>query len=375
MDYKKLASVCMAVLLSCTAVSFAQTDKEKRSELQADIKEKRDERNAVYKKIRESNATLADLDQRMTEAQQKLNKLQGEMKNLNTNIKATKSQIEEAQKVIDENDALLDQRIRIMYKTSDITYFQLLLESESIPDLISNIYNVQTIVNSDIEILEELEQKRTELKEYEEKLLKEKDRMTQVQNTIKAETSSLAQHAEQQKKVKSALAMEEAIISNDLKRLQVEDSALQQKILAAQRKSGSANTPYQGGTMRWPLDIRGTLTSGYSNRTSPITGRYEFHMGQDIAAPAGTPVYAANGGTVITSQYQRSYGNVVVIDHGGGISTVYAHNSSLLVQAGQTVTRGQQISRVGSTGDSTGNHLHFEVRVNGKAVNPMQYFN
>ena len=82
MDYKKLASVCMAVLLSCTAVSFAQTDKEKRSELQANIKEKRDERNAVYKKIRESNATLADLDQRMTEAQQKLNKLQGEMKNL-----------------------------------------------------------------------------------------------------------------------------------------------------------------------------------------------------------------------------------------------------------------------------------------------------
>ena len=126
--------------------------------------------------------------------------------------------------------------------------------------------------------------------------------------------------------------------------------------------------------MLWPLPIRGTLTSSYSNRISPITGRAEFHLGQDIAAPAGTAVYAANAGKVITAQYQRSYGNVVIIDHGGGVSTIYAHNSSLAVSAGQNVTRGQTIARVGSTGDSTGNHLHFEVRKNGRAVNPMQYF-
>lgn len=374
MNYKKILSVCMAVLISCTSIGFAETDKEKRAALQAQIRNERNERNAIYKKIRESNATLADLDKRMTEAQKKLDNLQAQMKNLNINIKATKSQIEEAQKVIDENDALLDQRIRVMYKTSDITYLQLLLESQSIPDLISNVYNVQTIVNSDIELLEELEQKRQELKEYEERLLKEKDRMTQVQSSIKAEQTQLTQASAQQVKVKESLAMEEAISSNKLKQLRSEDSALEQKILAAQRKSGSANTPYKGGSMLWPLPIRGTLTSGYANRRSPISGRYEFHMGQDIAAPRGTAVYAANAGTVITSQYQRSYGNVVMIDHGGGISTVYAHNSSLLVSAGQTVTRGQQIARVGSTGDSTGNHLHFEVRVNGKAVNPMQYF-
>ena len=374
MNYKKILSVCMAVLISCTSIGFAETDKEKRAALQAQIRNERNERNAIYKKIRESNATLADLDKRMTEAQKKLDNLQAQMKNLNINIKATKSQIEEAQKVIDENDALLDQRIRVMYKTSDITYLQLLLESQSIPDLISNVYNVQTIVNSDIELLEELEQKRQELKEYEERLLKEKDRMTQVQSSIKAEQTQLTQASAQQVKVKESLAMEEAISSNKLKQLRSEDSALEQKILAAQRKSGSANMPYKGGSMLWPLPIRGTLTSGYANRRSPISGRYEFHMGQDIAAPRGTAVYAANAGTVITSQYQRSYGNVVMIDHGGGISTVYAHNSSLLVSAGQTVTRGQQIARVGSTGDSTGNHLHFEVRVNGKAVNPMQYF-
>lgn len=375
MNKKRILAVL--VLISCitsSMLSFAVTDKERLSATKDELKEKVAALNANNKLIREANAKIVALDGRINETQTKLNNLQVQMKNLNINIKAAKAQIEEAQRVIDENDALLDQRIRVMYKTSDMTYLQLLLESKSIPDLISNIYNVQTIVNADKEMLEKLEQKRTELKEYEERLLKEKDRMTKVQQTIEAEQLQLAQYSQQQKEAKSELAKTSSILDYQVKQLRAESSALEQKILAAQRKTGSANTPYKGGSMLWPLPVRGTLTSPYANRRSPITGRYEFHMGQDIAVPYGTAVYAANAGTVIASQYQRSYGNVVIIDHGGGISTVYAHNSSLLVSTGQTVTRGQTIARVGSTGDSTGNHLHFEVRVNGKPVNPMQYF-
>ncbi len=125
--------------------------------------------------------------------------------------------------------------------------------------------------------------------------------------------------------------------------------------------------------MHWPLAIRGTITSTYGYRSDPINGSKSFHQGLDIAAPKGTAVYAASDGVVIFSGYKNSYGNVVMIDHGGGIVTVYAHNSSLVAKTGQTVKRGSVISKVGSTGYSTGNHLHFEVRKNGATINPRNY--
>lgn len=375
MNYKKIIALFSVIFVMSTPFAFAaKTSKEKLNEINAEKKKVKAELYETNKKWQEISASLASLDKQISETEGKLDNLQGQMKNLNTNIRATKSKIEAAQKEIDENDDLLNQRIRMMYKTSDMTYLQLLLESKSIPDLISNVYNVQTIVNSDLELLEQLENKKNELKEYEGKLLQEKERMNQVQNTIKTEQSQLNKYSQQQKSQKESLDKEKSLLAARQRQLEVESNAMEQTILAEMRRSGSNNQPYTGGSMLWPLPIRGTLTSSYSNRISPITGRAEFHLGQDIAAPAGTAVYAANAGKVITAQYQRSYGNVVIIDHGGGVSTIYAHNSSLAVSAGQNVTRGQTIARVGSTGDSTGNHLHFEVRKNGRAVNPMQYF-
>ena len=375
MNYKKIIALFSVIFVMSTPFAFAaKTSKEKLNEINAEKKKVKAELYETNKKWQEISASLASLDKQISETEGKLDNLQGQMKNLNTNIRATKSKVEAAQKEIDENDDLLNQRIRMMYKTSDMTYLQLLLESKSIPDLISNVYNVQTIVNSDLDLLEQLEQKKNELKAYEEKLLQEKDRMNQVQNTIKTEQSQLNKYSQQQKSQKESLDKEKSLLAARQRQLEVESNAMEQTILAEMRRAGSNNQPYTGGRMLWPLPIRGTLTSSYSNRISPITGRAEFHLGQDIAAPAGTAVYAANAGKVITAQYQRSYGNVVIIDHGGGVSTIYAHNSSLAVSAGQNVTRGQTIARVGSTGDSTGNHLHFEVRKNGRAVNPMQYF-
>lgn len=374
MNYKKILSLLLVILLVNTTAFAEKTNKEKLKDINAEKKQVAKEINEINKKWNTLTSSIAELNNQINQAEKKLVNLQVEMKNLNVNIRAAKSKIDEAQKEIEESDELLNQRIRIMYKTSDMTYLQLLFESKSIPDLISNVYNVQNIVNSDLKLLEELEVKKEELKEYEVKLLKEKDRMTQVQNTIKSEQAQLASYSNQQKTQKENLDKEKNLLVAKQQQLQRESNAMEQAILAEIRKSGSNNQPYTGGSMLWPLPIRGTLTSPYSNRISPITGRAEFHLGQDIAAPAGTSVYAANAGKVVISQYQRSYGNVVIIDHGGGVSTVYAHNSSLLVSAGQTVARGQTISRVGSTGDSTGNHLHFEVRINGKAVNPMQYF-
>lgn len=136
--------------------------------------------------------------------------------------------------------------------------------------------------------------------------------------------------------------------------------------------SSTSSSSYTGGKLGWPLPGY-SANSGMGGRVNPITGKRETHRGMDIAAPKGTTVYAAESGTVITAQYLNSYGNAIIISHGNGISTLYGHNSKLLVSQGQSVKRGQAIAQVGSTGDSTGNHLHFEVRKNGEYTNPSPY--
>ena len=130
---------------------------------------------------------------------------------------------------------------------------------------------------------------------------------------------------------------------------------------------------YTGGTFRWPTDQTTLVTSDYSMRTHPTLGVYKQHTGIDIGASYGTDVLAGGDGTVLISGWNNAYGWMVVIDHGGGVTTLYGHNSKLLVSAGEQVSRGQVIAKVGSTGYSTGPHIHFEVNVNGSPVNPWNY--
>ncbi|MDU1077174.1 M23 family metallopeptidase, partial [Clostridium sp.] len=137
--------------------------------------------------------------------------------------------------------------------------------------------------------------------------------------------------------------------------------------------SSSGGGSYNGSKMAWPVIGYTTLSSKFGYRIHPISGEKKLHTGIDIPAPAGTPVVAANSGTVIISRYDNSYGNMVAIDHGGGIVSFYAHNTERLVKVGDKVSKGQKISTVGTTGYSTGNHLHFEVKKNRTFVDPMNY--
>ena len=130
---------------------------------------------------------------------------------------------------------------------------------------------------------------------------------------------------------------------------------------------------YVGGEMAWPVPGYTLITSPYGMRTHPITGVYKLHTGTDISAPMGTDFIAANDGVVAKAEYNYAYGNMVMINHGGGVSTLYAHGSQILVEVGQSVTRGEPVLKVGSTGYSTGPHAHFEVRINGQYTDPMPY--
>ena len=175
--------------------------------------------------------------------------------------------------------------------------------------------------------------------------------------------------------LKSDIATSQAYQAQNEKLREEFEAQLEARIKELEEEQKKKNSKYVGGELQWPVPLDYTkVTSGYAWRTSPITGRKELHNGIDIPAPLGTSVYAANTGTVVIATWHYSYGNYIMIDHGGGIMTLYAHNSQLLVSVGDKVKKGQVIAKVGSTGDSTGNHCHFSVRNNGSFIDPMQYF-
>lgn len=343
--------------------------KTEKGKITSEISQKKQEVNNI-------NKNIYSLDQKINQSQVKLDELQAQMAGLNVNIKATKNKISEIEKDLEKNEELLQERLRVMYKTSDISYLEILLSSEDITDLLSNVNNIQRVVNHDKTLLDELEQSKQKHMQQKKSLEASKEKMSKIQKEMESEKLLMEGNLGIQFTEKHKIAQDIDKLRIQEEELQKESAAIErqiQSLLAKPTSKSSTQKNYSGGTMHWPLAVKGTITSGYGSRVDPLSGARSFHLGLDIAAPKGTAVYAASDGTVIFSGYKNSYGNVVMIDHGGGIVTVYAHNSSLVSRSGQSVKRGAVISKVGSTGDSTGNHLHFEVRKNGATVNPRNY--
>jgi murein DD-endopeptidase MepM/ murein hydrolase activator NlpD len=224
-------------------------------------------------------------------------------------------------------------------------------------------------LNNDIEVLEEIEDQYNVIEEckktldilrgdLERKKAKEADKKCE----LAISRNSVAEARQQ-------IAAENASLEKELDALNAEANALTAEILRLQ----NPNVAYSGGIMQWPCPASTRITSKFGYRIHPVTKTKKLHTGLDIGVPTGSSIVAANSGTVIKAAWNNSYGYMVMVDHGGGIVTLYAHNSRLLVSAGQKVERGQQIALSGNTGVSTGPHLHFEVRVNGEYKDPQAY--
>jgi murein DD-endopeptidase MepM/ murein hydrolase activator NlpD len=241
-----------------------------------------------------------------------------------------------------------------------------------------NYEMVKKIYSSDKSILEELQanydlinEKKQELDNLQAGLISQKQEQLALQDELKADKAAVA------KKKGIVSANNDALEDNisDLKQEAANIEALIKKDQESSGSGGSGGSEYTEGQFSWPVPGWSRVSSDYGWRVCPFHGN-EFHTGIDIPAGYGEAVVAAASGTVISACYQGSYGNAVLISHGGGLYTLYAHNSSLIVYAGQKVSKGQQIARIGSTGSSTGNHLHFEVRNGasyGSDVSPWGY--
>ncbi len=364
------------IILFASAKSKAETQ---------DIVELREQREILKDKISENTlqveelrGQISDLMIQLQDLSDKIYKyevdvavLKKEMAELDIKIEAVEKQFNEIEKVYNERKELLANRIVAQYEAGDVVYLDFLLNSKSLVELISNYYLISDIVEHDNELIRTCETQREEIKKIKEELDNYKEELKEKRHEQEKSAVVLSNIRVLKRSQMNELSEQELNLQNQIDQYQEETQKIEVELLMILTQN--LGSEYVGGIFCWPVPGYTTITYKYGMRIHPLNGIYKMHTGIDIAAPLGSYAVAANDGTVVKSEYNASYGNMVVIDHGGGLSTLYAHGEERLVEIGETVTRGQPVLKVGSTGISTGPHTHFEVRVNGGWTDPLEY--
>ncbi|NLD49452.1 MAG: peptidoglycan DD-metalloendopeptidase family protein [Clostridiaceae bacterium] len=327
-------------------------------------KQKKSEENKLKSVKSEKEEILSAQQQENKE----YNTLLNEVNELNKSLKELDDAINQSEQEYNKQLELFKSRIRIMYENGNTTYIEMLAESENIVDFYGRMEVLTAISKNDKELVEELVKAKNDI-EYKRTLTADK------KDQIQSKANESLRTLDQLKVSRAELDKEIRNINSKLEKLEKEEDALikKSKDLISQIKNLQTKGNYAGGKMLWPVPSSSKISSSFGNRMHPILKRKKMHTGIDISAKNGVSILAANKGTVIMSGWQSGYGNTIVIDHGGGITTLYAHCSKLLYQVGASVKAGDTIAKVGSTGLSTGPHLHFEVRKNGTPQNPQNY--
>ncbi len=373
------------VLSICTISVFGTTI----SNLQNEQKEVENEIKNAQQELSQMEGEIAEVEQQLAKLDIELNTAETEYTNIREQLNEAELQLLQAEAELVEAIAIkesqyetLKNRLAYMYEYGNTSYVEIILGSDSIYDMFNRAEYVSTIAQYDRNLLNayEEQEKAVENKVDEIEARKNEIEKLYIEAEIKKENlektysekmlvvKRMEADKDQQANMISALKKTNQEIENKIK----EEQQRAEELLRQQQQSGN-DIVYTGGLMGWPVQGYNRITSGFVERINPVTGRAEYHKGIDIGAPTGTNILSAESGVVIDARYSSSYGYLVIISHGNGISTLYAHNSKLLVSNGDIVSRGSVIAKAGSTGQSTGPHCHFEVRVNGTAVNPISY--
>lgn len=370
--YKKriVLFICI-VMLSCTGNSFADntsSNKSKLDNVKNTIKSYKDKLSNNKEKEKNITAQMNTLDKKINNNEKEIENLSVKISRTKKNIESAKKELEEAtQKVTDQDDVML-KRLRAMYKNGEVGYMQVLLESDGMLDLLSNLDMVKKIFNQDMELLEIMKQRRKEIDDKKKKLEDYKKNLSIMMSNMETKQKQLKIDIGAMLKTKESIKKDSKKFEKQIDELNTYANKIAEEI--RRKQSGGK---YVGGKLNWPAPGYTRITSPFGYRIHPILKRKKMHTGIDIGISYGKTVVAAGDGKVIMANWYGGYGKAVMIDHGGGIVTLYAHNSKLLVKVGQKVKRGQAITKAGSTGNSTGAHLHFEVRKNGKYTDPMPW--
>ncbi|MFA5638487.1 MAG: peptidoglycan DD-metalloendopeptidase family protein [Anaerovoracaceae bacterium] len=364
------ATLIMTLLLGLFSAPFAfgantQTQlnnlTEQIKDLQVKLVQGKSQETQLSKKINE-------LQKSINATQNDINKLLGNISSVEGKIAQAYQELEQLEHDMAKQNEALNSRLRTMYKNGTVSYIDVLLGSKGISDMMVNIERVKRIFKADQEVMIYLD--------VQHKLVNsQRLYLASLQEELKLNVADVETKKNILGRDKNAVAQEKNQVSAENKQLEKEIDALNQEAnrLIAEIRKLQGDQAYAGGIMAWPVPGQTRITSEFGYRLHPILKVNKLHTGLDIACPTGTNVVAANFGTVIKAEWNNSYGYMIMVDHGGSIVTLYAHNSSLVAKVGDVVSRGQTIAKSGSTGSSTGPHLHFEVRVNGEYQNPRNW--
>lgn len=355
-------SVPAAAVTLKSAKQQKSTISSKLAQLSKDKKRIEQERKALEAQKNSISSTQSNVSAEYKDLVSQINELE-------INIKETDLAIEEAQNDYDTQREMLKTRLKVMYENSNDSFLDMLVNSESLTALVEKLHYMSIISKNDKSMLNDLELAKKDVEYKKSMKLDQKENLLAQADQKKDRINTLiASRAEIDDKISAS--------KEELKKLEDQEDSLvaeSNKLASLIQSLSRKNTSYTGGSMVWPLPSSHTIVSPFGMRYHPILHKRKMHTGIDIDGDTGNSIVAANSGTVIVSRYDSGgYGNMIVIDHGGGITTLYGHCSKRLVSVGDHVRAGEVIAKVGSTGLSTGPHLHFEVRVNGVVKNPLK---
>lgn len=407
MRKKKIAVLAAAAALTLGTVFSSYATSKAIEDAKKKVSSMEEEKKKVESTLKELEGKKSDTAAYVKELDRNLSALAGELTKLEGDISQKEEQIEEAKVELEtakitENRQYEDMKLRIqyMYENGQTGLLESMMQSESIAELLNRAEYASQITSYDRKMLEEYRKTRQEVALKEEALKTEHQELLTLQDSTKAKQSSVktlmaskeAELASYETKIASAQgeidqynadikAQEEhmARVEAEIRRKEEEARKAEEARRAEEAKknqssAGGDSTVKKGNTnFIWPCPASGRISSAFGDRSSPTEGASTNHKGIDIPAPSGSSIVAAADGKVVISTYSYSAGNYIMIDHGGGLTTVYMHCSQLLVKEGETVKQGQTIAKVGSTGYSTGPHLHFGVRSGGSYENPSGY--
>lgn len=414
----KIITAIMLTLIFCMqpVCNVQATEESNLSEAQQEKKTLENDLQKAKELIDSLKGSKEDIQSEVEKLDKQLNEISGKVKELESQLSKKRQEIANTESALNKAKEQekkqyrnMKKRIQFMYKNGQTSYVEMLLSADSFTDFLNAVEYITQISQYDRKMLKEyqnmqvtiadtqktLETDYASLQSLQAKVQEEKQAVAALESAKKGELNDVADDLTDAQSVAKAYEAEIQAQNEVIAQIQAaqkraaEQQAAQQQAQAAEENQGATdaagenqntaqNTTPSGngqstGSMMWPCPSSKRVTSDYGPRTSPTNGASSNHKGIDIGAAYGADIVAADGGTVLVATYSSSGGNYVIIDHGGGLCTVYMHASSLTVSAGQTVSKGQVIAKVGSTGISTGNHLHFGVTLNGVYVSPWGY--
>lgn len=357
-------------------------EKQDLEDLQEEERQARVALDQVSHELEHAQENLAQLEADVAAAQAALTAATRRTADITAQLVAETRRLDDAQTNLAKKEGVFEARVAATYKYGTVTYADALVEARDFSDFMSSYYYVRSALQHDnvligevTDLVNEIAERRSEIDRLREDAVREERESREAAKRVatltadqRALTEQIGAKRSRQNQLVAQLEASAAAHEARIAELEVESKKLAEELRRSRWRAGAPGA----GELAWPTN--GAPGSGYGWRTHPIFGSRRFHSGVDISGPTGQAIVSAAEGRVVSSGWRGGYGLATVIDHGGGLATLYAHQSQLLVSAGEIVQKGQTIGRIGSTGYSTGPHLHFEVRVNGEPQDPMRWY-